>query len=174
MDLTFDSLNRLVSRGVLPSTLSFMIDGNQSASSMLGGLQHQYPTFQAPRLVTKPYSVTLCSRAKFTAAEENAPRDAMAGIPTRTHFATMSQPHLPDNKSMKFSKIVDSANIAFPMVLSTALWRPMSSETKYIYIMQIIFLIRIVNLYWIQLQKKKKLFLLQYMEIGLKQILDHG
>jgi hypothetical protein len=121
VDLIFDSRNRLESRGVLPSTLFFMFDGNQSASSMLGGLQLQYPTFQAPRSVTKPYKVTLCSRAKFTAADENAPRDAMAGIPTRTHFATMSQPHLPDKRSIECSKIVDLDRMALPMVLSTAL-----------------------------------------------------
>ena len=88
---------------------------------MLGGLRRQYPTFQAPRSVTKPYNVRLCSRAKFTAADENAPREAMAGIPTRTHFATMSQPHLPDKRSIEFSKTVDSEKMALPMVLSTAL-----------------------------------------------------
>ena len=67
--------------------------------------------------------------AAFAAKDEQAPILAILAIPLRLTFATISQPHLPDNRSVQLDKEILFFN-ALPTTLSTALCLPISSRTN--------------------------------------------
>ena len=67
------------------------------------------------------------SRAVSAASEEHAPIETIEPMPERAALATISQPHLPDNSKNCFERSIRDIS-ACPIDLSTALWRPISSD----------------------------------------------
>ena len=78
----------------------------------------------------KPTSVMPESAANSTARLEGAPTAATTGTLASRHFWTISKPARPLTSTMPSSRGSSFRNSAAPIILSTALWRPMSSRSR--------------------------------------------